>query len=290
MICGKVWFQKLSQSLSAKRGCLASSLQGWLFPKVVFLGILFLSSCTSEPDTPPEKIDQPKTTTSEEANVAKPDSLFPLEYLLGKFDPTQHRLFATIDAKYSDRDDRLLRREAYDAFKKMHQAAQNEGINFTILSATRNFDYQKGIWERKWFAAEEKDKNQNEFDPMQRALKILEYSSMPGTSRHHWGTDIDLNNFENSYFSQGQGLKEYEWLLKHAEEFGFCQPYTPNRPTGYFEERWHWSFIPLAGEITKQAGERIKENMISGFAGAEQAAQISVVEKYILGINPECLK
>ncbi|NJK84501.1 MAG: M15 family metallopeptidase [Saprospiraceae bacterium] len=44
-------------------------------------------------------------------------------------------------------------------------------------------------------------------NPQERALKILKYSSMPGTSRHHWGTDIDLNSFSNSYFEQGEGKK-----------------------------------------------------------------------------------
>ena len=79
-------------------------------------------------------------------------------------------------------------------------------------------------------------------EPVERARMILTYSSMPGTSRHHWGTDMDLNKDNNGYFATGEGLKVYEWLQAHAHEYGFCQPYTPkgpNRPEGYNEEKWH---------------------------------------------------
>jgi len=78
------------------------------------------------------------------------DTSISSNYLLGKFDPKIDAQFVLIDAKYSDRADRLLRKEAYTAFVAMHEAAAKEKISLKILSATRNFDYQKGIWERKW--------------------------------------------------------------------------------------------------------------------------------------------
>jgi D-alanyl-D-alanine carboxypeptidase len=56
---------------------------------------------------------------------------------------------------------------------------------------------------------------------------IMNYSAMPQASRHHWGTDVDINSVEPEYFESGQGLKEYTWLQENAWKFGFCQPYTP---------------------------------------------------------------
>ncbi len=129
-------------------------------------------------------------------------------------------------------------------------------------------------------------------DPKTRALKILLYSSMPGTSRHHWGTDIDLNSFVNSYFEKGEGAKIYDWLTANAASYGFCQPYTEkgeSRPFGYEEERWHWSYLPLAKQLTELAKVKLKDEAISGFKGAEVAPQIRVVEKYVLGISKSCL-
>ena len=158
-----------------------------------------------------------------------------------------------------------------------------------------HFDYQKRIWERKWTGKTkiESGKDASKIYPFgkDRALAILKYSSMPSTSRHHWGTDIDLNNFENDYFEKGQGLKEYEWLTTNARNYGFCQVYSKkgdDRPEGYELENWHWSYLPVSQKLTNLAKEQMKDEMIEGFEGAEGAIAIGVVEKYILGINPVC--
>lgn len=216
-----------------------------------------------------------------------------IEEVMGQFDPSKHADFVIIDPKYADRDDRLMYRNAYEAFQNMWNAAESDGVELKIISATRNFDYQKGIWERKWNGQTKVEgRALPEWipDPLVRAKKILEYSSMPGTSRHHWGTDIDLNAFENSYFEKGKGLKEYEWLRENAGAYGFCQPYTAKgaeRPTGYNEEKWHWSYIPSA-KIFLERSKELSDSMITGFDGSETAEEISVVEKYIFGINHRC--
>ena len=129
-------------------------------------------------------------------------------------------------------------------------------------------------------------------DPVERGLKILEYSSMPGSSRHHWGTDIDLNNLNDRHFLSGEGKKVYEWLRAHAHEYGYCQPYSPkgaDRPDGYNEEKWHWSYMPVSKKLTLLAKEELKNEMIQGFKGSETAKSIGIVKKYVLGINQECL-
>ncbi len=203
------------------------------------------------------------------------------DYLMGKFDPTKHADFILIEKKYAVKPDMYLRKETYEAYKKMADAAEKEGVKLTIISATRNFDYQKTIWETKFNALKDKTASA-------RAKKILQYSAMPGSSRHHWGTDIDLNNLENSHFEKGDGKKIYDWLLQHAAEYGFCQPYTAGRPTGYKEEKWHWSYMPLSKDFTTIAGKYLKNEMIAGFKGAESAPQIDVVKNYILGINKDC--
>ena len=217
------------------------------------------------------------------------------EYIMGKFNPVKHKDFVLIDKKLANRGGMYLRKQAYEDFKKMAAAAQKEGIKLTIVSATRAFDVQKGIWEGKWLGRRKIESNKDASiaypDPKTRALKILEYSSMPGTSRHHWGTDIDINALTNSYFEKGTGLKVYEWLTKHAATYGYCQPYTAkgkDRPDGYNEEKWHWSYLPLSLPLTNQCKSHLKNEMISGFKGSEVATEIDVVGKYVLGINHSC--
>lgn len=215
-------------------------------------------------------------------------------YLMGQFDPAQHPDFVHVDPKYADKAELYLRKETYAAFLKMHEAAKADGIRLIIRSATRPFPHQKSIWEGKWTGERKvdgQDLSKSTPDAKTRALKILEYSSMPGTSRHHWGTDIDLNAFENSYFESGQGLLEYQWLVANGAEFGFCQVYSEKgekRPHGYNMEKWHWSYLPIARQLTDYAAKVLVDDDISGFKGAEAAPLIGVVEKYVLGINPAC--
>jgi len=134
----------------------------------------------------------------------------------------------------------------------MYNAAKADGIDLVVRSATRNFSYQRGIWERKWSGKTKLSDGVNAATDItvdrDRAVKIMNYSAMPGASRHHWGTDIDLNSFNNSYFESGTGLKVYKWLEQNAHKYGYCRPYTPknNGRTGYEEEKWHWSYTPLS--------------------------------------------
>ncbi len=218
--------------------------------------------------------------------VSSPDDTHLKNYLLGQFEPSEDKLFVTLPAAYSGKSEiQYLRKEAMDAFKNMADAAKNDGITLKIVSATRTFFAQKTIWEAKW-------KNRgSDLSDTDRAKAILHYSAMPGTSRHHWGTDVDINSVEPEYFASGQGKREYEWLAKNAHAFGFSQPYTPKnalRPTGYEEEKWHWSYMPLAREFLLKYSSAISYSDITGFEGSETAKQLNVIPNYVLGINLEC--
>lgn len=202
--------------------------------------------------------------------------------LLGQFDPTAHPDFVKIDAKYTSKPAIYLRREAYAAFELMHAAAAAEGIDLTIISATRNFEYQKGIWERKW--------NRTRYmgwSDFAKAKDILTYSSMPGSSRHHWGTDIDLNALSNDWFSSGEGKRVYDWLTQHGPSFGYWQVYTTKDEgrKGYNEEKWHWSYLPLATTYLETYNDSITASDIRRFRGAALADSLLIIEDYVNGVE-----
>ncbi|OHD57671.1 MAG: hypothetical protein A2Y33_06360 [Spirochaetes bacterium GWF1_51_8] len=215
--------------------------------------------------------------------------------LLGKINPKKNGAFMKIESKYTSKTDIYMRADAYASFVKMAAAAKKDGIELTIVSAFRSFADQKGIWELKWNGGKTvagKNLAKEVADPVERAKYILLFSSMPGTSRHHWGTDIDLNSLENSYFADGQGKKVYDWLVKHAAEYGYYQPYTPKpetRTDGYEEEKWHWSYLPAAKPMLSAYMKEIGYSDLNGFLGWETAAKIKVIEKYVMGINKSCL-
>lgn len=260
---------------------------------LIFCLALFFGACGNSEPAPAEPEVQQMEPMVEETPEMVIDTSFDIDYITGHFDPATHADFARIEDQYTDKQDVYLRKDTYEAFLKMYAAAEKEGIKLLIRSATRNFDYQKSIWEAKWEGRRELEAGETAPkaypDPKERALAILRYSSMPGTSRHHWGTDMDLNAFTNSYFEKGEGKKIYDWLTAHAAEYGFCQPYSAGRPYGYNEERWHWSYLPVAKKLTYLAQTQLKDENITGFKGDEAATQIGVVEKYVLGINEDCL-
>lgn len=216
--------------------------------------------------------DRKKINPTHTLNITK-------TFVLGKFDYRSDSTFIKVNPKYTTKEI-YLNIEVVNAFTDMYKAAKNDSIELKIISGTRNFYEQKNIWERKW----KKYKSLNPFD---RAKKILEYSSMPSTSRHHWGTDIDLNSLNNSYFHSGKGLKEYNWLLANANHFGFYQVYTEKDSdrTGYNLEKWHWSYLPLASQYLEFYNKKIINNDINSFLGSEQAPKLRVINDYVNGIS-----
>jgi zinc D-Ala-D-Ala carboxypeptidase len=217
-------------------------------------------------------------------------------YLTGKFDPKDREDFVAIPPIYTLTNNKIyLRKETLEAYLKMYNTAKADGVILKIASATRNFTYQKSLWDNKWNSitlANGKKSTPSIEDGLERFKKILEYSAAPTTSRHHWGTDIDINDANPEYFDTEKGIEVYDWLIKNAPLFGFCQTYNEknaSRVHGYNEEKWHWSYLPLAKNFTQEYKNLIKDEDIKGFLGDEYVAGQDLINNYVLSINPECL-
>jgi D-alanyl-D-alanine carboxypeptidase len=227
------------------------------------------------------------------AALVQKSTEFDADYLMGKFDPNKHEDFSTIETKYASKAGMRMRTDAYQQFINMYEAAKKDGISLRVISATRPFHHQKSIWEAKWNGKRAVDGEMlpANMESKIKAKRILRWSSMPGTSRHHWGTDIDLNDLNNSYFESGTGKKTYDWLTANATTYGFCQVYSEKgdlRPYGYEEEKWHWSYLPVSRQLTNLYKANLDNKDITGFTGSETAEMIDIKTKYVLGINPDC--
>jgi LAS superfamily LD-carboxypeptidase LdcB len=188
--------------------------------------------------------------------------------------------------KYTEKEGIFLRRAAYESFVQMADSAALEGIRLNIISAGREFNHQKAIWETKWTTKYNYISN-----PTARAKEILNYSAMPGSSRHHWGTEVDINALSNAYFSTGEGKKTYDWMLKNAARFGYCQVYNNKNDRnfkGYNEERWHWSYMPLSTIMLEDYLKQVDYSMIKGFLGEETAPELQIIENYVKAISSGC--
>lgn len=240
-----------------------------------------------------------KTTNAD--NDASPS--IALELLNGRFNPQNRDDFAAVPTKYSSRKQYLDRRTLV-AFEKLATAALKDGFHVQAVSATRNFTTQKAIWDQKFSGQRPvggKNLAATIADEKLRALEILRFSSMPGTSRHHWGTDIDLHAAEikgpalhNSTYKTGVGKKFYDWLVANAPTFGFCQPYNGDPHArnsdayehGYQEERWHWSYKPLSAPYLYAYKKNIAALKPRGYAGEKAAADL--YRDYVLNVNTAC--
>lgn len=143
----------------------------------------------------------------------------------------------SIPSDYTTKNE-LVHQDVLIPLLELIKEAEHNGVRITVVSAYRSYERQKQIWENKWGDSDDMD--------VVRAEGILRYSSFPGTSRHHWGTDVDFNSVSLAYWQSEKGQEVYAWLKTNASRFGFCQVYNKGRKSGYEEEAWHWSHMPTA--------------------------------------------
>lgn len=153
-------------------------------------------------------------------------------------------------------------------FLCLQAEAARAGFDLQILSGFRSFQDQLSIWNRK--ARGERPVLDSRARPVDIAeltkkelvFAILRWSALPGASRHHWGTDLDV--FDAAARPEGYEIELipeevdpggmfgplHDWLderLASDEAFGFFRPYDLDRD-GVAPERWHLSFAPVAEE------------------------------------------
>ncbi|MNM40048.1 D-alanyl-D-alanine carboxypeptidase [compost metagenome] len=154
------------------------------------------------------------------------------------------------------------------AFNDMQVAAAYEGFNLQAASSWRSFERQLAIWNGKWrgerplLDADNQPLDALQLDDMERLHAILRWSALPGTSRHHWGTDLDIYDPDSlpvgtrlalepwEYEAGGWFADLGEWLGDHMTDFGFFLPYAKplDAAQGVAYEPWHISFALESGE------------------------------------------
>ncbi len=159
-----------------------------------------------------------------------------------------------------------MHRDAVDSFLQLRAAAQAAGFDLAGLSGFRSFDQQLSIWNRK--ATGQLAVLDSNARPLhiatlsdeELAFSILHWSALPGASRHHWGTDLDIYDMAatpEAYVVEliprevnagGMFAPLHEWLDERIADdaaYGFFRPYDIDRH-GVAPERWHLSYAPVA--------------------------------------------
>jgi LAS superfamily LD-carboxypeptidase LdcB len=174
----------------------------------------------------------------------------------------------------------LLHRQAVTPFLNLRRAARADGIDLVPMSTFRDFDRQLTIWNGK-FSGERPmyDAAGSRFDtaalaPRERVEAILLWSALPGASRHHWGTDLDLidgnanaeglsDKLTRAAFAPGGPFAHLDrWLASHAARFGFFRPFQGVR-SGVQPEPWHFSFAPIAERARRSLTPKVLQAAIA---------------------------
>ena len=152
------------------------------------------------------------------------------------------------------------------AFRKLQEMARRDGLNLRAASGFRSFERQLRIFSGKMDGSRPVlDRNEQpldirSMDPEQLIRAILVFSAVPGLSRHHFGTDIDVYDpdlvpaggsleLTNAEYREGPQAPLSRWLEEHMEECGFFRPYREDTAWSA-GELWHISYAPDADVLT----------------------------------------
>jgi LAS superfamily LD-carboxypeptidase LdcB len=174
----------------------------------------------------------------------------------------------TVDHVIHYKGKHRLHPETLAAFLRLQQTAKDDGFNLEIISSFRDYERQSLIWNRK--SRGETTLLDSHSRPLifekltadQIVESILRWSALPGTSRHHWGTDLDV--FEASvmmpeqvqlvpqeYAPGGPFYELHRWLdekIMSGNAEGFFRPYVIDHG-GISPESWHLSHAPVAQDF-----------------------------------------
>ena len=172
-----------------------------------------------------------------------------------------------------------LQSEVARAFEHLQRDAAAAGFELAIASSFRSFSRQLAIWNGK--ASGERPVHDDAgrplalagLSPTAQVHAILRYSALPGASRHHWGTDLDV--FDAAALGCGEKVRLepdevapggvfdplHCWLderMAAGQSHGFFRPYAVDRG-GVAPERWHLSYAPLS----RDCGSRLCAGLLA---------------------------
>jgi len=181
-----------------------------------------------------------------------------------------------------------LRPAARDAFARLQRRAAEAGFNLQPVSSFRSFERQRQIWCAKYHGRRTVTDDAGRplavesLPPGDRIEAILRWSALPGTSRHHWGTDLDV--YDPACLPEGYRLQlipaEYQpggplaeladWLRNNLQQEAFFLPYARDKG-GVAQEPWHISYRPQAELLLQELTADLLRQAYAHFPLPDQA-------------------
>jgi len=199
----------------------------------------------------------------------------------------------------------LMHPQAAEAFIRLREDARRAGFDLRVASGFRSFHRQLAIWnakargERAVLDACERPLPRGSLSAAELVEAILHWSALPGASRHHWGSDIDVVDAAAST-TAGTDLLRLDacreggcyaalhgWLderIRTGRARDFFRPFDGSS-CAVAAEPWHLSFAPVAASCQARLDpDRLRSALAS--AGLELWASVEpeledILQRYV---------
>ena len=203
---------------------------------------------------------------------------------------------------------RQLHRDAAEAFEWLAADARDAGFELAPASAHRSLERQLAIWNGKLRGTREVLDDRDrlvDLAPLgarQQIECVLRFSALPGASRHHWGTDVDV--FDAAALAPGESPRLcqaevgkrgpfaplHEWL---DERIAAGASYDRDRG-GVAPERWHLSHAPSArafaeafsADLLRAAWDEVQARRPLALRDVVEAELERLLERFVRRIAP----
>lgn len=200
-----------------------------------------------------------------------------------------------------------LHRDVAAPYLALCAAGREAGLAISAVSGFRDFERQRQIWNAKYRGERPLlDRAGRPLDaaaltPRERVAAILLWSALPGASRHHWGTDLDVIDtaalapgeqahlVPEEFAAQGVFARLNRFLEARAGDFGFYRPYARDAG-GVMPEPWHLSHMATAQAALAALSPTVLARALSG-AGLEGESLIlellpELYARYVANVEP----
>lgn len=208
-----------------------------MFSRLIFLGLVLsgLCGCAPRQALHPVTAGKPAQALPSNPPALEEDQLLGLERPPGMIQDPQTGQYALP--------------EVMQSYWKLKEKAAQDGWHLILVSGYRSFQHQLRIWNHYDTLYKKTDK---QLDEKKKVRAIMSLVSVPGLSRHHWGTDLDISEMSlrgqlmNVHPDTPEKVVEfYNWMEHNAPQFGFCKVYLGKRGA-VRDEPWHWSYFPFS--------------------------------------------
>ncbi|MGO2012809.1 MAG: M15 family metallopeptidase [Pseudoalteromonas sp.] len=200
-----------------------------------------------------------------------------------------------------------LHKDIISDFNLLQNAAREAGFHIAIASSFRDFNRQSLIWNNKFNAKRAVLDKQNKavdlaaLSDIEKCHAIMLYSALPGASRHHFGTDLDIfdagavpDDYKlkleaDEYQKSGPFAPLTKWLDDNLTQFGFYRPYQHDLG-GVAPEPWHISHITESEKLAKLL---TIEALKCAISDSELCGKESILEhlpalyqRYVVNLSP----